>query len=37
MKAAHTRLPPPKDIGRVIGLPQREHEVEERLRAGTRH
>ena len=32
MKAAHTRLPPPKDIGRVIGLPQREHEVEERLR-----
>ena len=37
MKAAHTRLPPPKDIGRVIGLPQREQEAEERMRAGTRH
>jgi acyl-CoA thioester hydrolase len=37
MKAAHTRLPAPKDLGRIIGIPKRE-ELEERMRAtGTRH
>jgi acyl-CoA thioester hydrolase len=37
MKAAHTRLPPPKDIGRVIGIPRREELAEQLLAAGTRH
>ncbi len=37
MKAAHTRLPPPKDIGRVIGIPKREELAEQLLAAGTRH
>ncbi len=37
MKAAHSRLPSPTAIGRVIGVPQREV-ADERMRAtGTRH
>jgi acyl-CoA thioester hydrolase len=37
MKAAHTRLPPPKDIGRVIGIPKKEELAERLLATGTRH
>jgi acyl-CoA thioester hydrolase len=37
MKAAHTRLPPPKDIGRVIGIPRKEALAERLLATGTRH
>ncbi|HKH34124.1 MAG TPA: thioesterase family protein [Beijerinckiaceae bacterium] len=37
MKAAHTRLPPPKDIGRVIGIPKKEALAERLLATGTRH
>jgi acyl-CoA thioester hydrolase len=37
MKAAHTRLPPPRDIGRIIGIPKKDEVAEPMLATGTRH